>query len=496
VQFSCDSCKTQLQIADEKVRGKRLVVRCRRCGAKITIADPALAGKLTKPAPAKPAAVPASPAPVAASRAAASQPAAAPTATPGAAAKPADGWAPKTSPAPAAPAATPSKQGSSQQAPAQQPASQRASSQQPKRTTDTENTLAMDSAMLERALLASKEEDPELGSTRPPAPDVAEPADPPLWFAMLQGKQVGPLARSDVEARVFAGEVGPRTYLWKEGMDAWQRAKEVPELSSLFPAPPEEAKPVPAVPAPAPDEPADRSEERVEGGVPDELFTPGATHSNSDLASWANTDLGRQTNPAAEPGLQLAQQPPQRARASTPMFESAAPTRSRGGFGIVIFAILAAVAVGGWIFFGQEQRRHALAAVPEATADAATAEAAPSPSDAAVAEAAPVPEKPAPKATGLTADQVRKKLDDNKPALQTCVDDALKRDPKLRAGKIHVVATIAPSGQVTGVKIDKRSIDEAPLGACLKRTTRKIAFPSFEGDPFDVDIPIVVTAGE
>src|SRR4051812_21150660 len=42
MQFSCDSCKTQLQIADEKLRGKRLIVRCRRCGAKIALADPAL----------------------------------------------------------------------------------------------------------------------------------------------------------------------------------------------------------------------------------------------------------------------------------------------------------------------------------------------------------------------------------------------------------------------------------------------------------------------
>src|ERR1700682_850478 len=43
MQFSCESCKAQLQIADEKVRGKRLIVRCRRCGAKIALADPALA---------------------------------------------------------------------------------------------------------------------------------------------------------------------------------------------------------------------------------------------------------------------------------------------------------------------------------------------------------------------------------------------------------------------------------------------------------------------
>ena len=42
MQFSCDSCKALLQISDEKLRGKRLVVKCKRCGSRIQIADPAL----------------------------------------------------------------------------------------------------------------------------------------------------------------------------------------------------------------------------------------------------------------------------------------------------------------------------------------------------------------------------------------------------------------------------------------------------------------------
>ena len=34
MQFSCDSCKATLHIGDEKVKGKRLVVRCKKCGAR------------------------------------------------------------------------------------------------------------------------------------------------------------------------------------------------------------------------------------------------------------------------------------------------------------------------------------------------------------------------------------------------------------------------------------------------------------------------------
>jgi TonB family protein len=91
---------------------------------------------------------------------------------------------------------------------------------------------------------------------------------------------------------------------------------------------------------------------------------------------------------------------------------------------------------------------------------------------------------------------VRKKLDEHKPALQGCVDEALRRDPHLRLGRIHIATTIAPSGQVTSARIDRRAVDQAPLGACLRKATRKIAFPPFSGQPFDVDIPIVVSAGD
>jgi hypothetical protein len=121
------------------------------------------------------------------------------------------------------------------------------------------------------------------------------------------------------------------------------------------------------------------------------------------------------------------------------------------------------------------------------------------------ANAADPPPKPAettpspaaqPRPIGLTAEQVREKLDENKSALQGCVDEALRRDPNLRVGKIHIAATIAPSGQVSDARIDRRSVDEAPLGACLRRATRRISFPQFSGEPFEVDIPIVVSAGQ
>jgi predicted Zn finger-like uncharacterized protein len=504
MQFSCESCKAQLQIADEKVRGKRLIVRCKRCGAKIGISDPALgAAKPVAPKPATPSAP--------------------------AAASPSVRIAVSSSAAAAKPEKKPLR-----------------------RDSDTESTRAMDSDLLEQALQASKADDPSIapnraaakpGSAAKPAPASAD--DLADWFAMLHGKQTGPMTRAELTTKIDLGEVGPRTYLWKDGMDAWQRAKDLPELAALFPQlpsapplpppvasrpaqglrefsaadfappalaslPPVEvaeqprvAKPPVRTPAPGKVAPAasakgeeDRTEfdllssgERVhQEGVSKELFSSeGNTPKGAaDLAGWA----------AAELQKKVPSRPP--AKPASLMFESAAPRPGRGPFAVVVIALIAVAAVLLWFEFGSasasgpktDEGKDGSVAAPETPPETPPEK----PPEKPAAKPAEKPPEPAP--IGLTADQVRKKLDENKASLQTCIDEALRRDPNLRVGKIHIATNIAPSGQVTSAKIDKNTVEQSALGACLRKATKKIAFPPFGGDAFDVDIPIVVTAGE
>lgn len=484
MQFSCESCKTQLQIADEKVRGKRLIVRCKRCGAKIAISDPALGAARPKLVAAPPVSAP--PVPVRAPPPAAS----------------------------AAPAA--------------------AAPEEPlQHDSDTDSTRAMDSDLLEQALQASKVDEPGAAPPAAAKPAAAARSAPPLerpvdatgWFAMLHGKQTGPLTRAELGARTDEGVVGPRTYLWKDGMSAWQRAKDLPELQGLFPQLPEAPSlPPPVAPQPAPalrefsspdfvgkpqpvgpaqpqkpsaslaeleDEPTAVEAlplgERVhQEGVARALFTPepGNVQKPGDLASWAAAELAKPSppRPSATPAPR--------------MFEGAVQPRSRGPFVLVVLGVVAIAAVVLWLLFESGAR-----ATPSAQKDE-EAKAAPSPAKPVTTVPAqddkphPDPKSEPPLSTGLTADQVRRKLDENKGALQGCIDEALRRDPNLRVGKIHISTTIAPTGAVTQAKIDKGTVDQSPLGACLRRATKKIAFPTFSGEAFDVDIPIVVTAGE
>jgi predicted Zn finger-like uncharacterized protein len=679
MQFSCESCKATLHIGDDKVKGKRLVVRCKRCGNRIQIADPALG-----PAPA----------------------AAAPLAT-SAVLSPVSKPAPKPAPAPA---------------PRQEEL--RPVADDEPRDSDTEDTRAMESDLLEKALQASKRDDLSSAGMAPiaaqPAPRSAPPPprDPPVWFAMVAGQQTGPMSRAELGLKAATSAVTGRTYVWKEGMNGWLRAAEVPDLAALFAAPPPPKpapKPAPAPPKPTPpaqktapkqapaaapragvaefstqdfgsldlggaaesddkalslelDGPVHRTgvsgapepisakttvpgrpnaksapvlaaapapeprpapdpaamsgisldglspvnktaeddEERTnveslplgervhQEKVASELFNSGEVTGGSsavDLAKWASSELGKKPPlsgenkkpgpPLMTPQPQAPVQPAAAAAAPAPRADPFADvpdapgltlpdkadttgkvlarsgvTKSRAPMVMgVVFACLVVVAVLGWALVGGEPKPEAppvpqevarpsvggtgdtqvgqqLVAkdpaqkpaapakkVAAAGSDAKPAEKAQDQKAAAItqeqadalkqldnergvgnhgpkADAAPAVPATSTTEAALTPADIRKKLVENKGALQSCIEDALKKDPALKVGKVRIKTTIAPSGTVTAAAIDKQKVDESPLGACLKRAMKRIIFPSFSGEAFEVDIPLQVTAGE
>lgn len=83
----------------------------------------------------------------------------------------------------------------------------------------------------------------------------------------------------------------------------------------------------------------------------------------------------------------------------------------------------------------------------------------------------------------------------NQKAFQRCTENELRRNPRFKGGKINLTLTIGSSGMVTQAKIDRADIGEAEIGTCLKQSARRIVFPSFEGEPFDLEVPLVLTAG-
>jgi membrane protease subunit (stomatin/prohibitin family) len=89
---------------------------------------------------------------------------------------------------------------------------------------------------------------PGAATAASPAPAAAPTGPPPLpgstqWYLGVDGKQVGPLAPSEIQTRVTAGTATPETLVWRAGMQAWVRLGDVPELQA---APGSTPPPLPA----------------------------------------------------------------------------------------------------------------------------------------------------------------------------------------------------------------------------------------------------------
>ncbi|MFW6051858.1 MAG: zinc-ribbon domain-containing protein, partial [Myxococcota bacterium] len=51
MKFLCDNCKAKYQIADEKIAGRTLKMKCRKCGHDILIRGAEVASPAAPPAP-------------------------------------------------------------------------------------------------------------------------------------------------------------------------------------------------------------------------------------------------------------------------------------------------------------------------------------------------------------------------------------------------------------------------------------------------------------
>jgi len=85
----------------------------------------------------------------------------------------------------------------------------------------------------------------QAASQAAPAAPAPAPAGPPplpvtdeLWFYAVGGTQAGPVTPEALGQQVAAGQVTRDTLVWKQGLAAWTAAGQVPNLASLFTAPP------------------------------------------------------------------------------------------------------------------------------------------------------------------------------------------------------------------------------------------------------------------
>ena len=173
MKFLCDSCKAKYQIADEKVAGKTVRMKCRKCGHQIEVRAAVTETSVASPPPRAPSGAPPRP------------PAKGGLATSLSATKP---RAPSPSTAPSSALAGAFKS-NVQDAPA---------------SVDGETQ----SASIE--LSVSDE-----------------------WYVAINGVPVGPVRISELRRKAAAGAVTEESLCWQEGLEEWRPIRSIPELAAI-----------------------------------------------------------------------------------------------------------------------------------------------------------------------------------------------------------------------------------------------------------------------
>lgn len=214
MKFLCDQCKAKYQIADEKVSGKTLRMKCRKCGHIIEIraateaaasgetvqvsslSDDAAAALLTKPSLPAPAATAAPKPSQVPARPAAPKPAMPPRAVPGS--------SPLKTPAPRPVTGF----GVPRTAPGKEPVKQ---------------SGALASAFNKQVTTSTKIE-----SAPPPGngPDV--PTEE--WYVAIDDVPVGPIRLSELRSKYAQGLARDESLVWREGYEEWRPLRSLPDL--------------------------------------------------------------------------------------------------------------------------------------------------------------------------------------------------------------------------------------------------------------------------
>lgn len=186
MKFLCDNCKAKYQIADEKVAGKTVRMKCRKCGHQIEVR--AAVTETTSLAPPKPAV--------------------APLAAP-----------PPRPPVPARPLAT-SLSAAKPKAPSA-PAGALAGAFQ-RNLSDAPDALAPEA---HQEGIGSRLRG---GDEGPLALSVSDE-----WYVAINGVPVGPVRISELRRKAAAGAVTEDSLCWQEGLEEWRPIKSIPELATL-----------------------------------------------------------------------------------------------------------------------------------------------------------------------------------------------------------------------------------------------------------------------
>jgi predicted Zn finger-like uncharacterized protein len=362
-----------------------------------------------------------------------------------------------------------------------------------------------------------------------------------LWFAMVKGRQSGPLQSKELPPRVSTGEIGRRTYVWREGMTDWKRAEDLPELSWIFEPDGGGAASAGAEAANHLRESFEESKEVVqERPLPGLRLSPELLAAAPEVAAEQESRRSTASQPAGEATRYFIAEAGMNRR--NPPWKIAAFAAGLTAIPAALLYLLAAFKVGPLVVTrvdtsghevkesifssdGVSRLRDLLAGRKQTRKLTTSRVAAKSPGPTTkAAGAAPANAKSPPagsadlkalyadsshvdvgptlrrqqgkekdNAGGLAPADVAKVVAQSQPAFQFCIEQEMKKNPSFNGGKIFINAVVGSSGTVKQAAISRPDIDASSLGDCLKGKARRMVFASFSGDDTEVQIPLILT---
>jgi predicted Zn finger-like uncharacterized protein len=187
VKFFCEQCKAKYQIADDKVAGKTVRMKCRKCGHVIELRAEVTESSIVAHAPAFTSSAPA------------------------------DGNKPSAPRPPARPPPRPNALATSLTS--TKPAPPRA----PHPASGSSSTGALAGAFKSNVQREEESSTPF---------DMADLAPGDDWYVAVNGVPVGPIRIAEVRRKAALGAVTEDSLVWQEGLDEWRPLKTFPDLAA------------------------------------------------------------------------------------------------------------------------------------------------------------------------------------------------------------------------------------------------------------------------
>jgi hypothetical protein len=93
--------------------------------------------------------------------------------------------------------------------------------------------------------------------------------------------------------------------------------------------------------------------------------------------------------------------------------------------------------------------------------------------------------------SGLKDEVAGKVVADNLKAFNTCIENALRRNPNLKVGSVNVSLNVGASGAVKSVTISPKQHEGTDWGGCMMQAGKRIVFPASDGET-EVQVPLKV----